>query len=60
MSPDEFRLFSIDIFGDSWVDNLCLCLRVKRRTVLRWASGERQIPDEVKAIIGFWIKGRNA
>ena len=58
MSPREFKDLAILVFGDAWIDELCYRLGVQRRTVLRWADGDRYIPDAVPMILKFWHEGQ--
>ena len=47
MTPAAFITAGRVMFGGCWHGELADALQVSSRTVSRWASGQRQIPDNI-------------
>lgn len=45
MTPKEFTAWGEALFGSDWKAPLARALDMNRRTIIRYASGEREIPD---------------
>jgi hypothetical protein len=58
ITPQQFKDLATELFGNEWIEQLCLRLDVQRRTPLRWASGERPIPAAVEELLLFLRNGR--
>jgi hypothetical protein len=56
----EFRRLGEAVYGAGWQTKLSRDIRVTDRTVRRWASGERDAPDDVMAALKATAEGRNA
>lgn len=54
MTHDEFLSIALRIYGETWAKEISNRLGIKLRTVQRWGSGARSIPDGVAAVMRFW------
>lgn len=54
MTHDDFLSIALRVYGDAWAKEISRRLGIKLRTVQRWGSGAREIPDGVSGIMHFW------
>lgn len=59
MQHDEFITIARKLFDDSWAYEISRRLAINVRTVKRWGSGQRPIPEAVAGIMRFWIGAQN-
>lgn len=52
MSPADLELRASALYGEDWQSPLARRVRVDTRTVRRWKSGERAVPDWLEWAIG--------
>ena len=51
LTTEEFRAACLALMGPHWQAHLARWLKVNRRTVRKWASGERPLPERVESAI---------
>ena len=59
MPHEEFLHIALDLFGESWAYEISKRLNLNIRTVQRFASGKREVPDAVAGILRFWAGANN-
>jgi hypothetical protein len=47
MTPAQFIAWGEALFGSDWKAPLARALGMNRRTIIRYAAGEREIPDDL-------------
>lgn len=48
MTPDEFKRIATILYGSTFASDLAVALGTTLRTINRYMSGERGIPDDMK------------
>lgn len=58
MNNDDFARSGFFLFGKGWMTPLSAVLNVSERTIKRWVSGERDIPDGVADDMILFIRAK--
>lgn len=54
MTPDDFLSIALRVYGETWAKEISKRLGINIRTVQRWGTGARDIPEGVAAVMRFW------
>lgn len=59
MTTEDFLIHANELFGENWAYEISKRLSINVRTVQRYGSGRREVPDAIAGILLFWKGARN-